>query len=55
MAGQQDKKEKTEIMITCKPNGAKCNICGAFIPDGDFMCGNGHEPGKQYPLMTYRK
>ncbi|MFH1780565.1 MAG: hypothetical protein ABH841_00955 [Candidatus Nealsonbacteria bacterium] len=48
MAEQQGKKEET--MIICNPNGSKCNICGAFIPDGDIMCCNGHEAGKKYPV-----
>lgn len=43
--------KKTTIMVTCKPNGCRCNICGCSIPNGDFMCGNGHEPGKQYPIV----
>ncbi len=47
----EDEKKKDRVMITCQPDGSHCNICGAFIPDGDFACGNGHEPGKQYPII----
>jgi len=36
------------VLVTCEPNGTKCNICGLQIPDGDDMCGNAHEPGQQY-------
>lgn len=49
MTGEKEK--KTTVMVVCQPNGAKCNICGAFIPDGDFMCSNGHEPDKEYPVI----
>ncbi len=38
-------------MIICSPNGSRCNICSLTIPDGDCMCGNGHEPGKHYPIF----
>ncbi len=43
-------KKETTVMAICKYFGCRCNICGGFIPDGDFMCGNGHEEGKQYPI-----
>lgn len=56
MVREQEEKRETEIvMVTCQPNGVRCNICGTFIPDGDFMCGNGHEPGKEYPVSVPRK
>ena len=44
------KEKKTTPMVICEPNGCHCNICGGFIPDGDFICTNGHEVGKQYPV-----
>jgi len=51
----REQEEKKVVMVTCQPNGSKCNICGAFMPDGDFMCGNGHEPGKEYPMPVSKK
>ncbi|MDD5145349.1 MAG: hypothetical protein PHF44_00650 [Candidatus Pacebacteria bacterium] len=44
--------------VVCKPKESKCNICGGFVPDGDCMCANGHEPGKSYlrrPLKIMMK
>jgi len=49
---KKQKKKKITVMVICSPNGVKCNICGAFIPEGDSMCCNGHEPGKEYPVPT---
>ena len=51
----EKQENKNTVMVTCKPNGCKCNICGAFIPDGDFMCGNGHEAGERYPVTVSEK
>ena len=49
---EEQKKKKNTVMVVCSPNGVRCNICGAFIPEGDSMCCNGHEPGKEYPVPT---
>ncbi len=47
--------EKIMVSITCKFNGSRCNICGGFVPDGDFLCVNGHEEGKQYSIPAPKK
>jgi len=53
MPEQQEKKETagtTAAMIVCKADGSKCSICGAFIPDADFACANGHMLGRTYEV-----
>ncbi len=37
-------------LVTCEPNGSRCNLCGGMIPDGDFICTGGHEIGTKYPV-----
>ena len=43
----EDKKGET---VVCDPNGTRCNICGATVPDGDVGCPNGHLVGEEYPV-----
>ncbi len=51
----EKKGKKTIVVVTCKPSGCKCNICGGFIPEGDSMCGDGHGEGKRYPVPVSEK
>lgn len=38
------------MAIATKFATCRCNICGAFIPEGDDTCDNGHTLGEQYSV-----
>lgn len=41
---------KKQTLVTCGVcSSCHCTICGGFFADGDDICANGHQIGKQYP------
>jgi ribosomal protein L32 len=43
------KRNKSTKLTVCKPFACRCSICGAYIPEGDNVCDNGHMIGVEYP------
>lgn len=42
----------TTIMMICQVSRTNhCNICQGFFADGEDICANGHEVGKQYEKL----
>ena len=41
---------RKQTFVTCEVfGGHHCSICSGIFPDGDDICVNGHQIGKQYP------
>ncbi len=54
MPEEKQQPEKEPMVTCCQEGGSRCSICHAQIADGDDMCTNGHQIGRQYPASETR-